>query len=118
MAYLRCKIRPDNEPALVNMTEKIVAECKTEFIQIDLEPPVRYSSQSLGSVGKFQDTHQKQIRTMRTDIETLYGIKVDPSMTIWPWLVRHANWLIERFLVRANGATSYEDCYGFLTEVI
>ena len=49
---------------------------------------------------------------MRTDIETLYGIKVDPSMTIWPWLVRHAAWLIERFLVRANGATSYEDCYG------
>ena len=61
MAYQRCKLRPDNEPALVNMTEKIVAELKKEHIQVDLEPPARYSSQSLGAVGKFQDTHTKGI---------------------------------------------------------
>ena len=57
MAYQRCTLRPDNEPALVSMTEKIVAELKKDGIQADLEPPVRYSSQSLGSIGKFQDTH-------------------------------------------------------------
>ena len=48
MAYQGCKLRPDNEPALVSMTEKIVAGLKKEGIRADLEPPARYSSQSFG----------------------------------------------------------------------
>ena len=48
---------------------------------------------------------------MRTDLETMYGTKVDPSMTIWPWMVRHAARILERFLVSGNGATAYEDCF-------
>eukprot|EP00972_Heterocapsa_arctica_P025962 3821855-Heterocapsa_arctica.AAC.1 len=39
-------------------------------------------------------------------------------MTIWPWLVRHAAWLIERFRVRSNKRTAYEDNYGALPALL
>ena len=33
------------------------------------------------------------------------------SMAVWPWLVRHSAWLVERYQMRANGRTSYQDCF-------
>ena len=33
-------------------------------------------------------------------------------MDVWPWLVRHAGWLLERYHVKANKKTALEDCFG------
>ena len=33
-------------------------------------------------------------------------------MDVWPWLVRHAGWLLERFHVKGNKKTAFEDCFG------
>ena len=33
-------------------------------------------------------------------------------MDVWPWLVRHAGWLLERYHVKANKKTAFEDRFG------
>ena len=33
-------------------------------------------------------------------------------MDVWPWLVRHAGWLLEKYHVKANKKTAFEDCFG------
>ena len=39
---------------------------------------------------------------------------VTPAMDMWPWLVRHAGWLLERDHVKGNKKTAFEDCFGKL----
>ena len=55
---------------------------------------------------------QKQVRTLKTDPETKVKSHLFTSMAVWPWLVRHSAWLVERYQMRANGRTSYQDCFG------
>eukprot|EP00959_Pyramimonas_sp_CCMP1952_P309229 6471553-Pyramimonas_sp.AAC.1 len=49
---------------------------------------------------------------MRLDMEARLGMQIDPSMDIWPWIVRRAGWVLERYHVKANHRTAYEDSYG------
>eukprot|EP00972_Heterocapsa_arctica_P086094 12689913-Heterocapsa_arctica.AAC.1 len=35
--------------------------------------------------------------------EKFAAVEMNPNIVIWPWLVRHSAWLIERFHVRKNG---------------
>ena len=79
---------------------------------MDAEEAPKHSSQSMGSIGKFQDTHQKQLRAFRSDFESRYGVVIDPTWIVWPWMVRHTAWQLERFMVRGNGATAYEGSFG------
>ena len=112
MAYDRVRLRCDGEPSAKALQEQIIGICKAGGIQVDAEEAPKHSSQSMGSVGKFQDTHQRQLRAIRSDLETRYGVVIDPTWIVWPWMVRHTAWQLERFMVRGNGATAYEDSYG------
>ena len=64
------------------------------------------------AVGSMQALLQKQVRTLKTDLETKIKSQLLTSMAVWPWLVRHSAWLVERYQMRANGRTSYQDCFG------
>ena len=76
------------------------------------EKTPRHSSQSLGAVGSMQAPLQKQVRTLKTDLETKIKSHLLTSMAVWPWLARHSAWLVERYQMRTNGRTSYRDCFG------
>ena len=76
------------------------------------EKTPRYSSQSLGTVGSMQAMFMKQVRILKTDLETKIKTHLFTSMAVRPWLVRHSSWLVERYPMRANGRTSYQDCFG------
>ena len=65
--------------------------------------------QAQGSVGNMQATLYAQIRTLTTDLKARYvdfGISVHDSL--YPWIVRHAQWLINRYLQKADGLTAFE----------
>ena len=91
-----------------------MAQIKKIGVQARVRPETtpRYSSQFLGAVGSTQSLLQKQVRTFKTDLETKVKSHLLTSMTVWPWLVRHSVWLVERYQMRANGRTSYQDCFG------
>eukprot|EP00969_Alexandrium_andersonii_P339828 15021909-Alexandrium_andersonii.AAC.1 len=73
--------------------------------------PPKYSSGSLGLCERTHLTLAGQERTMRLEVESIYGKQLLPSHVLWPWLVRHASWLVARFHVRSNGRTAYRDVH-------
>ena len=53
-----------------------------------------------------------QIRCLRLELETRLSIEVTLAMDVWPWLMRHAGWLLERYHVNGHKKTTFEGCFG------
>ena len=96
MAYANAVLKVDPEPALRSLAEKIAVRASADGIQLDVERAPRLSSQSVGAVGRAQDAVEGQTRCLRLELETRPSVEVTPAMDVWPWLVRHAGWLLEK----------------------
>ena len=94
----------DNEPAIRALITRV---CTDMLGRTKRFTPV-YSSPSLGSVGQAQRTLYAQIRALRLQIEADYQLAVTSEHLILPWLVLHAAWTLNRFVIHADGETSYE----------
>ena len=63
-------------------------------------------SQSHGSVGQLQRTFYGQLRALLYQVEFNCDIEVTSDSCIYAWCVRHAQWLLNRYLVHSDGGTS------------
>ena len=68
----------------------------------------RYSLASMGAVERMNQTLAGQIRTLRLVLQARLGQRLPATSPVMPWVVRHAAWLITRFVVRLSGHTAYE----------
>ena len=64
-------------------------------------------SQSQGSVGNAQRTLYGQLRTLLSQVEVPTGVKVSSESPLFTWSVKHAQWLINRYMIGADGKTAY-----------
>ena len=107
--------------------KKFIFECGRTFgvLQYDQESPLKAlcqrvcselgglscapkeHSQSSGSVGQMQRTLHGQLRTLLYQVEHNTGFAIDSNSALYPWAVKHAQWLINRYLVHSDGFTSY-----------
>ena len=110
MAYARAVLKVDPEPALQLLADKIAVRASADGIQLKVVTAPRFSSQSIGAVGRAQDAVESQIHCLRLELETRLSIEVTPAIDVWPWLVRHAGWLLERYHLKGNKKTAFEDC--------
>ena len=55
-----------------------------------------------------QATLYAQVRTLKLDLEQRYGITLSVTSPIYSWLLRHAQWLMNRYLQKADGLSAYE----------
>ena len=90
MAYAKAVLKVDPEPALRLLVDKIVVRASADGIQLKVETAPRFSSQSIGAVGRAEDAVGGQIRCLRLELETRLSIEVILAMAVWQWLVRHA----------------------------
>ena len=110
-------IRTDGEPMIVQLAEAVRDELtqhgwKGTTLRVTTERTPRYSPQSLGSVGAAQSMLKGDVLCLRSSLEEAVGREVNPTMSIWPWMVRHASWTRSRFGIKANRRTAFEDCFG------
>jgi len=68
--------------------------------------------QAQGAVGNLQATLYAQVRTWNLDLEQRYQITLSVTSPLYPWVVRHAQWLMNRYLQKFDGLTSYEKRWG------
>ena len=55
----------------------------------------------------------RQVRTVTNALEARYaGLNVQADSKHFAWIVRHASWLITRYLIKADGKTPYERLFG------
>ena len=70
------------------------------------------SSKSNGIVERAIQSVQGMIRTVRSDIEGRWGVKIDATHSIWLWIAEHAGFLLTRSEVGRDGKTAYERLKG------
>ena len=113
LEYTELVIRSDGEPSFTAIVDRLMVEIKKTGVQARVRPEKtpRYSS-VLGCSREHAITVAETIANSQTDLETKIKSHLLTSMAVWPWLVRHSAWLVERYQMRANGRTNYQDCFG------
>ena len=66
------------------------------------------SSQSQGSVERFHETLDGQGRAVKLHVELAYKITLSGFDPIMALIVRHACWLLNRYLIGSDGLTAYQ----------
>ena len=67
----------------------------------------------MGAVERARWEIQAQTRTMKSQVAGAYQIaEIGDTHPVFPWIARHASWLMTRFLVKATGTTAYAAVYG------
>ena len=94
----------DPEPAL-----KVVAETVTSEIGgLALRNSPKEWKQAQGAVGQAQALLYAQVRALRLDLAKRYECDIPVTSPIFPWLVKHAQFLLNNFSVRSDSQTPYE----------
>ena len=70
------------------------------------------NSKSNGIVERAIQSVQGMIRTIRSDIEGWWRVKIDATHSILSWIVEHAGFLLTRFEAGRDGKTAYERLKG------
>ena len=94
----------DPEPSLVALAETVTSEVGGLAMR---KSPVGWK-QAQGAVGNLQATLYAQARALKLDVEQRYGTTLSVKDPIYTWLIRHAQWLMNRYLQKADGLTAYE----------
>ena len=93
----------DQESPLKALCQRVCSELGG----LSLRAAPKEHSQSSGSVGQMQRTLYGQLRTLLYQVEHNTGFAIDSNSALYPWAVKHAQWLINRYLVHSDGFTSY-----------
>jgi len=108
MRHKKLKIRSDQEPAL----KALIGMVKEKWPhRILVEESPLYSSQFNGRAERAIQIVRCLAASIRMAVELRIGMILDLGMIVWPWLIRHAAWLHNRFHVKYNGRTCYEELY-------
>ena len=97
-------LQADPEPALLAIATSVAGEVGGLSFR---KAPVGWK-QAQGSVGDMQATLYGQIKALRLEILERYGVDLSVHSALFTWLVRHAQWLVNRYLCNAEGATAFE----------
>ena len=98
-------IQCNNEPTLKTVATGAAAKIRNMTVK---ETPT-YSSNSQGSVERFHRTWFGQFKSLREQVKGSYkNHMIDKKHPLMPWMIRHAVWLINRYLIHSDGLTSYQ----------
>ena len=106
--HTKVRLRCDNEPAAVIFAERVKALLPGVVV---LENTPRHDHAATLAERAIRSV-EDQVRVLRLDIESRYGISLNANMSLLPWVARHAGWLLTRCKIKGNGCTPYQDAYG------
>ena len=101
-------LQSDNEEYLIALLKATAKACGNMTVRFS----PAYSSQSNGNVERYHRTLTGQIRTLREQVQQNYNLQIPTDHPLMAWSVRRSAYLINRFLIRADGYTSYQARWG------
>jgi len=101
-------VKSDQEPAIRAMVREICRLRSATGVRTIPESSPAYSSASNGVVERGVQTVEAQMRVMRSALEARWQATVGETHAIWPPLVGHAGFLLNRCEVEHDGKTAYE----------
>ena len=96
-------VQYDKESSLESIAKDL---CKT-IGGLSMRAAPTGHSQSQGSVGNAQRTLYGQLRTLLSQVQESTGLKLTSESPMFTWCVKHAQWLINRYLIGSDGKTAY-----------
>ena len=93
----------DLEPSL----KALVQDTVSELGGLSLRATPKAWKQARGSIGKAQQNLYGQIWTLRPQLQERYGLEIAAQDCIYPWIVKHGQFLLNRYLIHADGLTSF-----------
>ena len=104
-------MKSDNEEAIKAVVSDVVrVRAAGGPGRVNVETSKTHSSASNGMVERGIRSVQGMIRVLRSALEDRIGTKIDGEHGIWPWLVEHVAFLLNRGEVGHDGKTAYERC--------
>ena len=94
------QLHSDNEPALLALIKSTIAKMGTG---LSYRTGPNYSPQSRGDTERAHGTLLSQLRTMLDDFCKRYKLKrLEITHPLFHWCVLHCNFLLNRYLVKAD----------------
>ena len=93
----------DKEPSL----KALVTETVNQLGGMSIRATPKDWKQAHGSIGRMQQTLYGQARTLRLQLQEHLGVEITSNDCIFPWIVKHAQFLLNRYLTHEDGQTSY-----------
>ena len=97
-------LQADPETSLVALAETVTSELGGLSLR---KSPTEWK-QAQGAVGNSQQLLYAQVRTLRQDLADRYGTLVPITSSVFTWLVKHAQFLLNNFAIRSDGLTPFE----------
>lgn len=110
MTVGRVALCSDNEPT-IDLIKKRVAVLRGDLRTDVISSSLRGSRANCLAQATIRWWSVKA-RTLRYAMEAAYGVRVTPEHVAWPWMCRHAAFIMEKFRVRVDGSTSHAAAYG------
>ena len=93
----------DKEPSL----KALVTDTVKELGGMSVRATPRDWKQAHGSIGKMQQTLFGQARTLRLQLQDRLGMEITSNNCIFPWIIKHSQFLLNRYMTHEDGQTSY-----------
>ena len=93
----------DKRPAL----KALVTDVAKELRGMSIRATPKNWKQTRESISKMQLTLFEQSRTLRLQLQKRLRTEVDSNHCIFPWIVKHSQFLLNRFHTHEDGHTSY-----------
>ena len=106
--HTQVRLRCDNEPAAIIIAERVKALLPGVVV---LENTPRHDHAANPAERAIRSV-EDQVRVLRLDVEGRYGIQLSANMSLWPWIARHAGWLLTRCKIKGDGCTPNQEAYG------
>ena len=110
LGLVRAELKCDQEPSTLDVARVVAARCSSTSLVVISTP--KGSKGSLGRAERANYTIQSQIRALRAAASEYFGITIGARHLLMPWIVRHASWVLNRFLIRGSGKTPYRALRG------
>ena len=101
-------LQHDPEASLKALVEQVLEDLGG---MTSRQTPVGWK-QAQGAVGNLQSTLYGQIRTLVLHVKDTYDLELPCNSTLFPWTVKHAQWLLNRYLIHSDGLTSWQRRWG------
>ena len=96
-------IQYDPEPSL----KALVTDLLKELGGMSMRATPKDWKQAHGSIGNWQQNFYGQIRALRLQLQERYNVIFTSEDCLYPWVVKHAQFTLNRFLTHSDGLTSY-----------
>ena len=103
-------VKSDQEPAIKFLVKDIVQQRTSARTLVEESP--KYSSASNGIVERAIQTCEGQIRSLKSQVDERYMVRIVTEHPLVAWLCEHAAYLLNRQEIGRDGRTSYERSRG------